>query len=214
MLGGSRPHRRNIPRYHHKRSTGKRCFRCICCCYCCIFLIIIILAILSFYFYTIYEPKIPLYKIENLEVKAFDVQPDFSLNTEFQVSMRAENPNSNIGIIYGRDSYVIVEYTDTNLCSGKIPSFHQGIKNTTIVRIDLKGRSEFGSGLQEAFRANQKSGRVPLLVRVKVPVRVVVGEFPLKQFDVFINCSMLVDNLVPNKKIRVLSSHNSYSVQI
>ncbi|KAL3848870.1 hypothetical protein ACJIZ3_010752 [Penstemon smallii] len=209
------PYRRTIPRYQHKRSNGaKRCCRCICYCFCCILMLLVILSFLSFYFYIIYGPKIPSYKIENFEVKAFDVQLDFSLNAEFQVTVKAENPNSNIGFIYGKSSYVIVTYTDTNLCSGKLPNFHQGPLNTTLMKVDLKGKSEFGSGLQQAFTENRNSHRIPLLVRIKVPVRVVVGEIPLRQFDVFVNCSMLVDNLAPNKKIGIISSNTTFDYDL
>ncbi|KAL2456379.1 Late embryogenesis abundant (LEA) hydroxyproline-rich glycoprotein family [Forsythia ovata] len=210
------PYRRNVPRYnsdYKKKSGGRSLCRFICCCYCCLFLVIIILALLVVYFYAVYEPEMPSYKVEKLEVKAFDVQPDFSLNTEFLVTVKADNPNSNIGFIYGKDSSVIVMYTDSNLCTGKLPSFHQGEKNTTIMQVDLKGKSEFGSGLQEAYTVNRDNKRIPLLVKVKVPVSVVVGNFPTRQFVVFVNCSLLVDNLAPNKKISIISSNTTFDLK-
>lgn len=43
------------------------------------------------------------------------------------------------------------------------------------MQIDLKGKSEFGSGLQEALTENKKSGRVPLLVAVKAPEYIFPG---------------------------------------
>ncbi|KAI3457238.1 hypothetical protein Pfo_013901 [Paulownia fortunei] len=202
------PYHRNVPRYnsnYRKKSSARSCLRWICCCYCCLFLLIVIIAILAFYFYTIYKPQIPSYKVEDLEVKAFDLRPDFSLKAEFLVTVKADNPNSNIGFIYGKDSSVNVIYSNNDLCTGKLPNFHQGHKNTTLMKVDLTGKSEFGSGLQEAFAESRKDRKIPLLVRVNVPVTVVVGEFPLRQFKVFVNCSLLVDNLEPNKKIGILS---------
>ncbi|KAK6157190.1 hypothetical protein DH2020_011438 [Rehmannia glutinosa] len=222
MLNGNRPPppppygHRNIPRYnssYKKKSGGNTCFRCICCCYCCLFLLIVILAALAFYFYTIDHPKIPSYKVENLEVKAFDLMPDFSLKTDFLVTVRADNPNNNIGFIYGDGSSVDVFYNDSDLCSGKLPFFHQGHKNTTFMKIDLTGKSEFGSGLQEALSESRKNGKIPLLVRVRVPISVVVGEFPLRQFKVFVNCSLVVDNLAPGKKIGILSSNTTFDFE-
>ncbi|XP_073309222.1 NDR1/HIN1-like protein 6 [Primulina huaijiensis] len=226
MLEGSRhgsssdvqppPYRRNVPRYHsnyHKRSSGKSCLRCICCCCGCHFLFIIILAALSFYFYVVYEPRIPSYTVQNLEVKSFDVQPDFSLNTEFLLAVKADNPNTNIGFTYGKESSVTVTYSDVDLCTGKLPSFHQGHKNTTIMKINLKGKSEFGSGLQEALADSRKNGKIPLLVKVKVPITVVVGDFPLREFKVFVNCSLVVDNLAPDKKIGILSRNTTFDFE-
>uniref|UniRef100_A0A5B7A2R2 Late embryogenesis abundant protein LEA-2 subgroup domain-containing protein n=1 Tax=Davidia involucrata TaxID=16924 RepID=A0A5B7A2R2_DAVIN len=208
--GGIRPppYRRNIPQYqtNNQKKRGNRCVRCICCCYCCLFLLILISAAIFFYFYAFVQPKMPTYQVQGLQVKAFDVQMDFSLNTEFLVTVKAENPNENIGFVYGKDSSVTVSYTDSTLCSGKLPAFHQGKKNITMMKVDLKGKSEFGSGLQEALMKNQKGGRIPLLVRVEAPVSIVLGETQMRQFVAHVNCSLVVDNLSPNKKIGILES--------
>ncbi|XP_052208008.1 NDR1/HIN1-like protein 6 [Diospyros lotus] len=217
--GGLRPppYRRNIPRYHgpgggggggypKKGGGGSCCLKCICCCYCLLFLTIFILAGITIYLYTFFNPKMPNYQVNGLNVTTFSLQQDFSLLTEFVVSVRAENPNDRIGFIYGRDSAAVVTYRDSKLCSGKLPSFEQGHNNVTLMNVTMKGKSEFGNGLQEALMQNKNSGKIPLLVQVKVPVSVVVADSPLRQFLVFVNCSLVVDNLSPNKKIRILSS--------
>ncbi|KAA8524445.1 hypothetical protein F0562_010831 [Nyssa sinensis] len=161
------PYRRNIPRYQstNQKKKGNCCLRCICCCYCFLFILILVSAAVFFYFYAVVQPKIPVYQVQGLEVKAFEAQLDFSLNTEFLVTVKAENPNGNIGFIYGKDSSVTVSYTDSTLCSGKLPAFHQDKKNTTMMKVDLKGKSEFGSGLQEALMKSKNNGRIPLLVK-------------------------------------------------
>ncbi|PIM99618.1 hypothetical protein CDL12_21173 [Handroanthus impetiginosus] len=198
--------------YYRRNSCLSSCCRCICCCFCFLFFLIFILGILFFSMYHFYDPKIPSYKVEGLTVKSFDIQPDFSLNTEFEVTVRAENPNKNIGFIYGKDSTVDVMYSDTNLCSGKLPAFEQGHENVTIMQVDLKGKSEFGSGLQQAFMNNRNSHKIPLLVKVKAPVSVVIGEIPLREFKVYVNCSLLVDNLSPNKDSHILSKETTFNI--
>ncbi|KAK4438637.1 hypothetical protein Salat_0198200 [Sesamum alatum] len=218
----SQQHR--APLYHHnvsgysnnyqKKSGGRSCFRCICCCCCCLLLLIFIMAILTFFLYTIYKPKVPLYNIEDLHVKSFDLQPDSILKTEILVTVKAENPNSHIGFTYGEDSSVEVVYSDKNLCAGKLPHFYQGHKNTTSMIVDLTGNVALESGLQEAFARNQKEGKIPLLVRVKVPLRIVIGNLPLRQFNVFLNCSLIVDNLTPNEKVGVLSSNTTFRFEL
>lgn len=200
------PYRRNVPRYHGHKSGGNCCLRCICCCYCFLFLLVFVIASLAFYFYAVYQPQVPSYKIQEFTTNAFNMQPDFSLYTEFAVTVKADNPNSNIGFIYGKDSLVEVVYQDSSLCSGQIPAFHQGHKNVTMIKVILKGKSEFGSGLQEALMDNRKSGKIPIIVKVKVPVSIVVGEFPLRQFKVHVTCTLVVDNLTPNKKAQILSN--------
>lgn len=211
---GAAYHHRNAPQYYpyRKKSGAGSCCRCICCCCCFILLLILIHIFIIFYLYHVYDPKVPTYKVEGINVKAFDINPDSSLNTEFQVTIRAENPNKNIGFIYGSDNWVSVDYSDANLCAGKLPSFQQGHENTTIIEVDLKGKSEFGSGLQRAFAENQNSHRIPLLVKLEVPVGVVLGEVPLKEFKVFVNCSMVMDSLSPNKTARIISKETTFSI--
>lgn len=206
--GSIRPppyHHRKVPQYRPKKS-GIGCMKCICCCYCFLFFLILLLAGLTFYFYTLYKPMVPSYKVKSMDIKAFEAQPDFSLKTEFIVNVEANNPNTHISLIYGQDSSVVVWYKDSNLCSGKLPAFHQGTNNITVMQIDLKGKSEFGSGLQEALTENKKSGRVPLLVAVKAPVTIELGSFRLRQFVVYVNCSLVLDSLSPNKKPGIISS--------
>lgn len=58
---------------------------------------------------------------------------------------------------------------------------------------------------------NRRSGKIPLVVRVKVPVGVVLGRLKLRQVDVFANCSLVLDNLDPNKTPKILSSKFTYS---
>lgn len=212
------PSRRNVPRYNSdyypRKSGGRSCLRCICWCYCILFLLIFILTALAFYFYTLYQPKVPSYKIQDLDVKSFDLLPDFSLNTVFLVTVEADNTNKAIGFTYGQGSSVIVEYTDSRLCSGSLPSFHQGPHNMTLVKIELKGRSEFGSGLQQALQDSKEKGRIPLLVRIQVPVSVVVGQISTRQLHVFVNCTLEVDNLAPGKKIGILSSKYDFDITL
>lgn len=142
-----------------------------------------------------------------------DMQPDFSLRSEFVVTVKAVNPNTIIGFIYGKDSSVHVVYSSSDLCSGMLPSFYQGAQNTTLMKADLVGKYKFGSGLQEAFAESRENHEIPLLVKVKVPVKVVVAGFPLRQFIVLVNYSLVVDDLSPNKKIGILSSNTTFDIE-
>ncbi|CAN4103349.1 unnamed protein product [Withania somnifera] len=199
--------------YHEERRRGNFCLRCICCCYCVLFLIILIAAALAFCFYIYFEPKMPMYRYESLEVKDFGYQPDFSVNADLIITMRANNPNTAIGFIYGEGSWINVTYSDSTICTGKVPAFHQGYKNTTMLPIELKGKSTFGSGLFEALQDNERNGKIPLKVMVKIPVQVALGSFKLKQFDVFANCTLIVHDLKPGKKPQVENSEPTYTVR-
>ncbi|KAJ9171087.1 hypothetical protein P3X46_019135 [Hevea brasiliensis] len=211
------PKRRNIPRYHSShpgKSSGSCCLKCLCCCFLFWFALIILLGGAAFYLYSMLQPEIPRYNVDRFDVNAFNVQQDFSLHTEFVVTVKSDNPNQHIGFQYGKDSSVVVTYKDSVLCAGKLPAFLQPHSNTTMIQILLKGDSEFGSGLQEALMQNRKSGQIPLLVEVKAPISVVIRDFPMRQVTVLLNCSLVVDNLSPKKKARILSSTYHYAVEL
>lgn len=188
------------------------CFKCIGCCCCILFLLIVTLAMVVSYLYAIYVPQVPTYEVSKLEVKAFDVRPDLTLNTEIIVTVKASNPNSNIGFVYEQNGLVNVVFNETDvLCSGLPPHFYQGHNNVSMIRVDMAGRSPFGPGLKAAVEENQKSHRpVPLVVMVQMPMRVVVDHIPLREFTVHVNTSMLVDDVAPNKTMTIVSSDTMF----
>ncbi|KAJ9177078.1 hypothetical protein P3X46_012330 [Hevea brasiliensis] len=211
------PQRRNIPRYHSSypgKSSGSFCLKYVCCCFLFWFALIVLLAGAAFALYNMLQPEIPRYNVDRFDVNAFNVQQDFSLHAEFVVTVKSDNPNQHIGFQYGKDSSVVVTYRDSILCAGTLPTFLQPQENTTMIQILLKGESEFGSGLQEALMQNRKTGKIPLLVEVKAPISVVVHDFPMRQVTVLLNCSLVVDNLSPKKKARILSSTYQYAVAL
>lgn len=206
------PYRRNIPRYQSEKSRKNVWLRCICFIYCCLFFLSVIIICLAFFLYSMYTPKVPSYQVEDFQVQAFNIETDMSLYAKFAVTVTALNPNLRIGFTYGKKSLITVSYSGTTLCAGKLPAFHQPPNNETKLEIVLKGNSPFGSGLQEALMENKNTGKIPLLVRVKAPVNIVLGHFPLKGATVYINCSLVVDNLSPKKKIGILSSVYDYNL--
>ncbi|KAK3184188.1 hypothetical protein Dsin_031474 [Dipteronia sinensis] len=208
------PQRRNLPRYHQpqSKSSGNCCIKCICCCYCCLFFFIFFVTIFAYILYALYKPQVPNYYVKKFEVTSFDVLSDFSINAEFLVTVEAENRNERIGFIYGKDSAASILYRDKTLCAGKLPAFEQPEKNVTMIKVVLKGKREFGPGLLEKLTADIKAGKVPLLVAVKAPITIVIEKWPLRQVLVKLNCSLVVDNLTTDNKIKILSTKYDYQI--
>ncbi|PON78230.1 Late embryogenesis abundant (LEA) hydroxyproline-rich glycoprotein family [Parasponia andersonii] len=211
-------HSVNIPQNDstddEKSDPRNFCSRHLCFLYCFIFLLVFLLVLLTFYLHTMYKPQIPTYGIDDLSVKTFNVMKDLSLSAEFDIVVRATNPNEHIGLAYGKDSSVIVMYSDSELCSGKLPAFHQPVVNATLMNVVLKGHTKYGSGLQEALTENRRNKSIPLLVRLEVPLSVVLGSLPLRKIVMFVRCSLEVDSLQPGKKTKILYSDYSYDVRI
>ncbi|KAI3862168.1 hypothetical protein MKW92_051217 [Papaver armeniacum] len=175
--GGVRPppYRRNIPRYHSTaqpyKKKGNYYLKCICCFYCFLFILIFGLSAFVFYVYAIYQTKMPTYKVDHIGIGAFDLQ--------------SQNPNERINIFYAPESSIAITYSDSTLCTEKIPI-------------------EFGSGLQEALLDNKKIGKIPPLIIVKPPIVIEMGSLPLKQVTFLVNYSLVIDSLTPRKQVKIL----------
>ncbi|KAG8364680.1 hypothetical protein BUALT_Bualt18G0023700 [Buddleja alternifolia] len=162
-----------------------------------------------------YDPKLPSYNIDGIEVKAFDIQPDNNtLNTELVIAVYAENPNKKIGFDYIKGSWMDVKYSDINICGGDLPEFEQDNKNTTHMHVSLKGKTQFGSGLQQSLAENRRSQKIPLVVKLNVLVSVVLGKLQLRSCRVSIACNIVVDNLDPNKQINIISRETEIRARI
>ncbi|KAL8506592.1 hypothetical protein ACS0TY_017480 [Phlomoides rotata] len=210
----------NAPQYYaaprRKKSSGcaGSCCRCICC-FCCFFIILFLIQLLTaLYFYLAYDPKVPSYNVETIDVKSFDLTPDSTLATNIHVVIRAENPNKHMEFIYRNDSALVVEYSNVGICAGKLPAFRQGRVNTTVFAADLTGASPFGPNLLRDFMENQKNRRIPLMVKMKVPINVILGDVTLKEIKVLVNCSMVVDGLSPNKTSQIISKETVFAIEV
>lgn len=187
--------------------------KCICCCCCCLFFFILILTIVVYIIYAMYKPQVPSYNIDSFAVTSFDLLPDLTLKDEISVTVKAKNPNKAIAFIYKKDNSVSVLYRGDTLCKGVIPAFKQPERNVSMIDIKLSGKSKLDSGIQDSLLKDEQAKKVPLLVVVKVPVKVVLVGFPMRQVLIKINCSIVVDSLTSGKDIKILSTKYAYDVE-
>ncbi|XP_028808493.1 NDR1/HIN1-like protein 6 [Neltuma alba] len=207
------PGRRNIPRYHehdHHHSSGYGCMKCFCCCCCFIFFVILLICATLGFLVFFLNPQLPVYTVDNVSVTKFDTQHGNKVYTELNVVLKAQNPNEEISLGYGEKSSVIILYSNNQLCSGQIPSFQQPPKNTSMMNVELKGESDFDSQTQQDLLQDQKENKIPLDVKVNVPLTIVTHGTRLKEIPVVIKFKLTVDNLQPGQKINAVSSDFQY----
>ncbi|KAL1817514.1 hypothetical protein ACET3Z_020088 [Daucus carota] len=149
---------------------------------------------------------VPSYKVKSVHVKSFEPLPDMRLKSEFVVNVEANNPNAHISLIYGKESNVTLWYRDQELSQGKLPSFRQGTNNISIMHVDMNGKSKLDSGIQETLKQDQKNRMVPMVVQVQAPITIVVGEYKLREFVVYVNCSLTLDSLSADKNPEIITS--------
>nr|KYP53407.1 hypothetical protein KK1_024789 [Cajanus cajan] len=61
---------------------------------------------------------------------------------------------------------------------------------------------------------DQKEEKIPLLVVVRLPIRLVINDFiHLRKFVVHVNCSLVIDKVQPNKRPNILKKDFTYGIK-
>ncbi|KAG9442001.1 hypothetical protein H6P81_017855 [Aristolochia fimbriata] len=203
------PLRRTLPVSHSNPPKKRRscCCRFFCWTLSIFLLLLLLIAATGGILYLVFRPKLPKYSVDRLRISDFQVNTNMSVSARFDVTVTARNPNKKIGIYYEKGSNLSVWYTDTNLCSGTLPKFYQGHRNTTVLGVALTGRTQIGSNLWTAIQQQQQTGRIPLEFKGNVPVRVKLGRLKLMKVRFLVSCSLVVDSLSANNLIRIRTSN-------
>lgn len=191
--------------YSRRGARGRR--RSSCCCRCflwtLLFLLFLLVALLASaaILYFVFRPKLPSYSLDQISIRGFDVNRN-PLSPEFDLTVRADNPNKKIGIYYREGSDISVSYAGVALCHGSWPVFYQGSRNVTVFRSVLRGSGiRMASSLWGQLADQQRRGAVALEVDVAVPVRVKFGAVTSWTFTVSVGCHVVVDALTQRSKI-------------
>lgn len=198
-----------------KKSRSSCCCRCLCWTLGLIALLVVLLAATVGVLYLVFRPKTPRYSIDDIAIRGFNLPSPSAISPEFDVTVRAQNPNDKIGIYYGRGSSVTVYYSDSdvNLCNGDLPAFYQPSNNVTIIQTALKGsKILLTSAVNSALVSEQNQGNVPLTIYMKVPVKIKIGAVKTWTITVKVKCDVSVDSLTTSSKI--VSSNCKKSVKL
>ena len=126
----------NADRYQaltRKSKTRRRpCCRCLCWSFGILAFLLALLAVSAAIFYLVVKPRSPNYSVDAISVSGLNFtaaaaaasSASLTVSPEFDVTVRADNPNDKIGIYYEPKSSVEIYYDDVSLCEGAVPSFY------------------------------------------------------------------------------------------
>ncbi|KAA3482749.1 LEA_2 domain-containing protein [Gossypium australe] len=155
--------------------------------------------------------RCPNYDVKEFAVKSFNLN-DNTLETDFKVSVEADNPNDKISILYEKGSMFDVSYQGTRICSGSGPEFQQPTRNVTMLNISLEGKNDLNSNVKDSFIEDQKNGKIPLDIHIYVPIKFALENSKSKIIDVMMKCYIEVDSLKRDKKSKILNKICYYKV--
>ncbi|XP_057953755.1 NDR1/HIN1-like protein 13 [Malania oleifera] len=195
---------RRLDSYSRLKPRRNCCCRCLCCTFGVFFLLILLLAVAAGVFYLVVRPELPKYSLDNISITGFNLSATAAttdISPVIDLSVRAENPNDKISIYYEDGSSVTVLYSDMNLCDGVLPTFHQPTNNVTVFQTALRGSNILSSAVRSSMIADQKQGKVNLMVKLDAPVKIKVGAVKTWKITVRVSCDVTVDKLTAKSKI-------------
>lgn len=204
--------------YDSRKSRRSPC----CCRFFCwliglFFILVVLLGIAAGVLYLVFRPKAPDYTVDRISVKGMNLTSlsasAAAISPEFDVAVRADNPNKKIGIYYEKDSSVQVFYKDVRLCNGALPAFYQPSNNVTVFQTALKGSDiELRSTDLNALVDAENKRKVPITLKLRAPVKIKVGSVKTWKITVKVDCDITVDKLTAQAK--VVSKDCDYGVDL
>ncbi|KAL9244363.1 hypothetical protein vseg_018146 [Gypsophila vaccaria] len=189
-----------------KKKSNRSCCRCCICSIISTILILAVLLGLTFgTLYLIYHPKSPTYTIQKVQVKGVNVTAQSGATTikpVFNITVEINNRNGKIGFYYEKDSEINIYRDGVNLCDGKLPVFYQPPNSVTVVSTELSGSGMvLSKSAREKLLTEQKNGKVPLQMDVKIPLKVKIGSVKSWTATVKVKCDVTLSALTPNAKV-------------
>ncbi|XP_074285555.1 NDR1/HIN1-like protein 13 [Silene latifolia] len=193
-------------RYTKRNPNRNYCRSCICYMISIILLLIILLGITFGILYLIYRPKIPTYTINGIQIKGVNLTAAkvtaTTITPVFNITVKTDNRNGKISIYYEQGSKINIYRDGVNFCDGELPAFYQPPKSVTVFSTELSGSGiVLSKSALEKLLNQQKNGKVPLEMDVKVPVRIKLGSVKFWTMTVKVKCDVAVNALTVKSKV-------------
>lgn len=190
-------------RYTRRKPRQSR-FRCCVCSFLAILTILCAAAAVSAaVLYLVYRPESPQFSVVAIAIRGVNASSQSpEISPAIGVTLRARNPNKKLGFYYGKQSSVKMFYSDVEICDGVMPPFYNAKNNATVFKTALKGPAiDLTATVKKELRAGEKTGKVPLRLTMRIPVRVKVGAVKTWTLAVRVRCALTVNKLTADAKI-------------
>ncbi|XP_041018811.1 NDR1/HIN1-like protein 6 [Juglans microcarpa x Juglans regia] len=213
LYGATRPAYR--PQPHHRRRHGRSCW-----CSCCLWLtltflfLILLVAIAGAIFYVVYRPHRPSFSVTSLKVSYLNVTSSSTLNSRFDLSIGAKNPNKKLVYTYDPIAISILS-NDIDIGEGTVPSFVHGKKNTTLLKsaITSSGR-QLDSDSASTLKTDVKSkNSLSLKIELDTKVKAKMGGFNSPKIGIRVACDG-IKATVPTGKTAVTGSTSNSKCEV
>ncbi|XP_061370350.1 NDR1/HIN1-like protein 2 [Gastrolobium bilobum] len=208
LYGATRPTYR--PQPNHRRSQRG------CCCTLCFWLTLIFLflllllgvAVTAVYF--LYHPHRPSFSVTSLKLSYLNLTSSSTLNSKFDLTLSATNPNNKIVFSYLTTSVSILS-GDVNVGDGAIPSFEHAEKNTTVLKASVENSMQApeNDALTQLKASLKSKNELTLKVNLETKVEAKMGPLKTPPVGIRVLCDGIAVTLPAGKKPATASTTNS-----
>ncbi|KAL1191984.1 NDR1/HIN1-like protein 13 [Cardamine amara subsp. amara] len=141
----------------------------------------------------VFTPALPVFTVERLTVKT----------SNFEVTLRAENPTSNMGVIYmmKKNEVVSLMYKNKSLGRGKFPKMSQAASSSNKVNVKLDGSTKNAV-------MPPRGSKQPMSMVLMMELNAEYEAGPVKKNkDVVVTCDVKVKGLLDAKKVEIVSEN-------
>ncbi|ESQ46126.1 hypothetical protein EUTSA_v10000276mg [Eutrema salsugineum] len=181
--------RRNIPKKNKKNGCSKRLMW--------FFIILVVfgclLGAITLILHFAFSPTLPVFAVERLTIKP----------SNFEVTLRAENPTSNMGVSYlmKKNGVVSLTYKNKSLGRGKFPKMSQAASESNKVNVKLDGSTK-----NAVLPPRGSKQPVSLVLMMELKAEYEAGPVK-KNKEVLVTCDVKVKGLLDAKKVEIVSEN-------
>ncbi|KFK32835.1 hypothetical protein AALP_AA6G293300 [Arabis alpina] len=181
--------RRNNPEKNKKSGCSKRLMW--------FFIILVLfgltLGALILILHFVFNPALPVFAVEKFSVKP----------SNFEVTLRADNPTSNMGVSYmmKKNGVVSLTYKDKSLGRGKFPRLSQVASGTDRIHVKLEGSTKNAA-------MPPRGSKLPVSLVLKIELKADYEAGPVKRNkELVVTCDVKVKGLLDAKKVEIVSEN-------
>ncbi|KAI3706557.1 hypothetical protein L6452_24377 [Arctium lappa] len=152
-------------------------------------ILVVIVLIIFLITWAILQPKKPRFVLQDATIYTFNVSAPILLSSNFQVTIAARNPNSNIGIYYDTLETYAVYHSQQITYFTAIQPVYQGHKDTNIWSPFVYGTNVPVAPYNGAsLSQDQANGAIGLVIKMNGRVRWKVGSFISGRYHLHVTC--------------------------
>lgn len=209
LYGATRPTYR--PQPHHRRRSRRGC--------CCTFffwltltiLVLLLLAgVAGTVFYLLYRPHRPSFTVTSLKLSYLNLTSSSTLNSRFDLTVSATNPNKNILFAYDPTAVTVLS-GDVDIGDATVPAFRHPKKNTTLIKTSMVAAGHALSGDEAStLKGSMKSKKgLALKVNLETKVKATMGKLKTPKVGIRVSCDGIRVSLPAGKKPATASTSNA-----